>query len=374
MRLRRLAPRAPALSVVENHDAAVQVALAGQGVDEDRHRLPFGLFPVGERAEVHRDHRLGAEVVHRRERVHRPDVLHALVPLGHEAADGKQRDLEVRKALSDLFEVAPPTGVPGEIDRARGPAHDEAAPEHRVAVEEAAIGMVPGGNGRDRDARSDLRGLPPVEIVASSDALALEKDAAPHSDEDGRLIVLPQSAQRRDVHVVVVIVRDNDGVDPRQILEADPGGTAPLHAHGRHRARGPGRVGQDVDPVHLDQERRVVDERHRDLTVADTPGGRRAEGSVGEIGPGTTLRCPVPLRPGPHLVDDGLRLIEARPVEGRGVVALGRRSGWRRGGGTRRSDQPECHRGHAGNLPKLSEQGHWVLWFGKGTKVTKGWL
>ena len=71
---------------------------------------------------------------------------------------------------------------------------------------------------------------------------------------------------------------DQDGVDLRQVLEADPGGPAALDADRRDGALGPGRVGQDVDAVHLDEQRRVIDHRHGDLAVAHLPGRCRAKG------------------------------------------------------------------------------------------------
>ena len=69
----------------------------------------------------------------------------------------------------------------------------------------------------------------------------------------------------RDVEVVVVIVRDEHDVDRRQVLELEAGRSHTLRTGEPDgaRARRPLRVGQDVHPVELDQERRVADPGHR---------------------------------------------------------------------------------------------------------------
>ena len=69
---------------------------------------------------------------------------------------------------------------------------------------------------------------------------------------------------RRDVQVVVVIVRDQDDVDRRQILEREAGRRDPARAGERHGlARSDQlRIGQDVDAVELDQQGRVADPGH----------------------------------------------------------------------------------------------------------------
>jgi hypothetical protein len=63
--------------------------------------------------------------------------------------------------------------------------------------------------------------------------------------------------------VVIVIVRDQHHVDRGQVLEGDAG----VHEPARTEAQWAGvvvpvRVGEDVDPVELDEERRVPDPGH----------------------------------------------------------------------------------------------------------------
>ena len=61
--------------------------------------------------------------------------------------------------------------------------------------------------------------------------------------------------------MVVMIVADEDEVDPRQILEAHAGRAHPARAdegEGRGALR-PDRVGEDVEPLGLDQHGGVAD-------------------------------------------------------------------------------------------------------------------
>jgi hypothetical protein len=72
-----------------------------------------------------------------------------------------------------------------------------------------------------------------------------------------------QPRDRPGIEVVVVIVGDHDDVDPRQILEGEPRGAEPARARPRQRAgaRAPVGVGQDRQPVELDDEGGVPDPR-----------------------------------------------------------------------------------------------------------------
>jgi hypothetical protein len=69
-----------------------------------------------------------------------------------------------------------------------------------------------------------------------------------------------EALDRRDVQVVVVIVRDQHDVDRRQILERQAGPRDPARAGERQRARAlrPVGIGQDVHAVELEQQRRMA--------------------------------------------------------------------------------------------------------------------
>ncbi len=72
-----------------------------------------------------------------------------------------------------------------------------------------------------------------------------------------------EPAQRRHVHVVVMIVAEQDGVDLRQGLEGDPGRSDALGTGERQQAcpSRPHRISEDVQTTRLDQHARVANDR-----------------------------------------------------------------------------------------------------------------
>src|SRR5688500_19849294 len=71
--------------------------------------------------------------------------------------------------------------------------------------------------------------------------------------------------------MVVMIVADEDEVDPGQVLAADPRCPHPLWAdEGERRgALGPDRVGEDVDALRLNEDRGVADPGDEHLLAVD---------------------------------------------------------------------------------------------------------
>ena len=70
--------------------------------------------------------------------------------------------------------------------------------------------------------------------------------------------------------MIVVIVGDQDEIDPGQRVESDTGRGIAAHADPAaegSRPVGPGRIGQEGDPVELDQDRGVTDPGHGRLAV-----------------------------------------------------------------------------------------------------------
>ena len=138
--------------------------------------------------------------------------------------------------------------------------------------------------------------------------------------DDARAEALPQPADRLAVHVVVVVVRDEHRVDPRQVVEGDARRVDALGADEGERAGalGPHRIDQHVAPPRLDQEatrarrRRRAPRRRRRARAA----GRRRTGSgssAGHAAPRSAScqrsKASAPLRPGlarveePHAVE-----------------------------------------------------------------------
>ena len=68
---------------------------------------------------------------------------------------------------------------------------------------------------------------PPQSRVDGLDPLAGEDRVVAEAGDDQRPVPLPEPLQGRQVHMVVMIVADDDEMDARQILEADAGRAHP---------------------------------------------------------------------------------------------------------------------------------------------------
>src|SRR5213594_4815942 len=93
-----------------------------------------------------------------------------------------------------------------------------------------------------------------------------------------------EPSDRRLVQVIVVVMRDHDRVDRREIFELETGGRHPPRPRERHRARSarPVGVGENVDAVQLDQQGRMTDpgHGHSAAIVMDRPEVARDLGKV----------------------------------------------------------------------------------------------
>ena len=91
-----------------------------------------------------------------------------------------------------------------------------------------------------------------------------EPGLEPERDEEAGPVGRPEAPDRLGVQVVVVVVRDDDEVDRRQVLEPDAGRHDPARPGERQRARPlrPLGIGQEAHPVQLDQHGRVPHPGH----------------------------------------------------------------------------------------------------------------
>ena len=181
----------------------------------------------------------------------------------------------------------------------------------------------------------DRERLPPVDLLGARDAVVGEVPRVAETGDDSRMEPRDEAPQRPQVHVVVVIVADHDEIDRRQVLEADPRRSMPLRpdpGDGANTLR-PDGVGEDVQAVHLDQHRRVIDEGDAEVAAGDTC--RRDVGrDLLPLGPvPTPAGDDVQLAPQRVLdlpVLEGDVVVEAPPVEVVGdgtVIARGREGG-----------------------------------------------
>src|SRR5688500_5429860 len=74
--------------------------------------------------------------------------------------------------------------------------------------------------------------------------------------DDQGMVALPEPLQRRQIHMVVMVMADEDQVDVRKSLEGDSWPAHPPRADKREGRRplGPDRIGEDVEAVHLDED------------------------------------------------------------------------------------------------------------------------
>lgn len=113
-----------------------------------------------------------------------------------------------------------------------------AKPARTTAVEERVWRPVLGRHTGNSDTCGKLARLPPVEVFRGRHTTLHQVRRVPEAGDDARMVVIDQPAQRRRVHVIVVVVADRLDVDARQILEVDAGGTmspGPTHDSGLTR-------------------------------------------------------------------------------------------------------------------------------------------
>ena len=152
-------------------------------------------------------------------------------------------------------------GVPGEVDLARRRRHAPATPQRPVAVAEPARAEVPRRRAPDGKL-ADARFLPPVELEGVARAALPYERRQPEGHEPPRLRMRRgQTPHGAVIQVVVVIVREQHGVDRREPGERDRGGHAAARAcelNGR-RALAPDGIREQVETPHLQQEGRMPD-------------------------------------------------------------------------------------------------------------------
>jgi hypothetical protein len=168
--------------------------------------------------------------------------------------------------------------------------------------------------------------LPPVEFACFDAVPGQDARVAQQRHETRRMPAL-QFAQAGDVHVVVMIVRQQDDVRTRQIGKRDARrARAPRTCPGHRGASlAEDRIGQHHGIGQADQERRVVDEADRDAARCD--GGRRwREWRVGR----RLLPCDMPaVHPPPQDLQQAARLRRRAGIEEALAIAVvgGRKSG-----------------------------------------------
>jgi hypothetical protein len=176
-----------------------------------------------------------------------------------------------------------------------------------------------------------------------------------------RPMPVEQAANARQIHVVVVVVADQHGVDARQLVEREAGRPHPLRPGPLHRAGAPGkeRVGEDVEPADLDQRGRLAD--IGDLKPRIDGLGRGRLGRIVEFArPGLAAAGPLPFDQLAQAIGHAM----ARHEEPIAVIVVRRRA-------LVIAVRSLAHRPHIAQAAGFGEGrsiAHWtngrVLWFG----------
>ena len=150
-----------------------------------------------------RDHELRADA---RDRLGSPRRVEmpAAAEVGPPAPDRDEPDVDG----SELAHLVEEVGVAGEVDRLR--ARDDVAERLAGRSDRAPASVVLGGNGTNLE-RADRERLTLLDLEHALEPALAQHSAEPARDDDGHL--LAELLERGQVEVVVVRVRDEDGID-----------------------------------------------------------------------------------------------------------------------------------------------------------------
>ena len=170
------------------------------------------------------------------------------------------------------------------------------------------------------DARIQANSVTPIAALDGNGVVGAADDGivAERRDDAGP-VSAPETRERAEVHVVVVVVADEDRVDGRQVVEGDARRGVSRRPGKRQRAGAlrPDRVEEDIEAIDLDEKTRMTHERDvattffqpRRRMVRD--GGRqcaRPSGGAGAKPPAEHVGQAV-------VLDLAARIEEARAVE-----------------------------------------------------------
>lgn len=273
---------------------------------ESVERIVDAFIAEPEGAEVNRQAADCFEVPMGDHRVRRAHVDLAHEPLGLVGTDGQEGEAGRTEATADRREMVGMGGVACEEDHARRARQGEAAPEGPIPVEETAPGKVLCGRRGDPEpgVPGHRSALPPVELVHLGESGCFDPAAVAEPGHDRWLVGIRQSPQCRQIHVVVVVVAEQNEVDGGQIVEAQPGWAVALRAGEGYGTDplGPDGVGQHVEAVHLDEDGCVIDPGDPQATSGDRSLGGRA-GRLVALRPGCRA---APKRPSQHVAGAGV--------------------------------------------------------------------
>src|SRR2546426_11102645 len=158
--------------------------------------------------------------------------------------------MEGAERVTDVLEVPVVARIPGEV-KPLGAEHRPGCPEPASLVREGPAGAVLSRRTHDPQSRDDY-GLAPVQLDRVRDPAIAEPGLDAQRHHETGIEPLGETPNGRLVEMVVVVVRDQDEVDPRQRVEGNTGWRVPLHTDQtaeRAGPVGPGGIGQEADAV-----------------------------------------------------------------------------------------------------------------------------
>ena len=166
-----------------------------------------------------------------------------------------------------------PSSVPGEIYRARGTLHHVAAPQRPVAIAQSTSRKMPRRHGGHADICIHHRLLTPIQLGDPRCLGQSFSQNAPLHAQRHHILRFPPLGDfpvRWHVEVIVVIVTLQNHINRGKLVEPQPGRPMPLRPRKRYGTRTfrPDGIRQYIQAVHLDQRRRVPDERDAQSPVA----------------------------------------------------------------------------------------------------------
>jgi len=151
--------------------------------------------------------------------------------------------------------------IPREVHASARARYQKTHPKVSLSIDEPASGEMTAAFRNDRD-RLDVERLTPVELAYTLDPVSFEHRTIAQPDDELGIVLFRERIQGGDVHMIVVVVTDEDKIDRRKLGECQSRGMTSAWTDKREGARafGPDRVGQQVDAVELNECRGVVDE------------------------------------------------------------------------------------------------------------------
>jgi hypothetical protein len=210
---------------------------------------------------VHRQKALPTQQLERLERIFGTEM--DVAPGGMKRAHLQRDQIERAELLLDAGVLAGQARVAAEEEGVPLAPHDERRPSGGVLHTRAAAGKMLGGRGPNLSAPTgDGGALPPIQLgdTPGRDAPRLQVRADTQAGKEAHL-ALGQLQHGGVVEMIVVVVRDDDGVERREVAQLDRHRVKALRtgkAYGRH-ALTPHRIGQHPNSVELQQERRMAE-------------------------------------------------------------------------------------------------------------------